>query len=445
MSFNPLLSITNVSKFFEIYQRPSHRLFQMIWRGKKHFFTPFWALKDISFAVNAGDCIGIIGKNGAGKSTLLQIITGTLAPSSGNVTCHGRIAALLELGSGFNPEFTGLENIYLNASILGLKAHEIDEQLNKIIEFADIGEFLHQPIKTYSSGMVVRLAFAVVAHVHADILIIDEALAVGDAFFTQKCMRFLRNFLKAGTILFVSHDAAAVNSLCNRAILLESGRLKICGSPKEVTETYLKDIYEAQQGAFAQENNITPRPFFSNESTRDMRMDFFNNSNLRNDIKVFKFEPNEADFGAGGIIIEHVVLTDKDNVPLSWIVGGELVKLKIFLLAKKDVYSPIVGFFVKNYLGQNLFGDNTYLTYRESPVRVRSGERFEASFFFTMPILDKGDYSFSVAVAEGTQENHVQHDWKHDALIIRSVASSCATGMMGIPMNHIEITCGDSL
>ena len=251
MSCNPVLSISGISKFFEIYQRPSHRLFQMICRGKKQFFTPFWALKDISFEVNRGDCIGIIGKNGAGKSTLLQVITGTLSPSSGSVSCAGRIAALLELGSGFNPEFTGLENIYLNASILGLNSHEIDEQLDKIIKFADIGEFLHQPIKTYSSGMVVRLAFAVVAHVNADILIIDEALAVGDAFFTQKCMRFLRNFLRTGTILFVSHDAAAVNSLCNRAILLESGTIKICGSPKEVTEMYLKDMYEAQQGAFS--------------------------------------------------------------------------------------------------------------------------------------------------------------------------------------------------
>ena len=444
MSCNPVLSISGISKFFEIYQRPSHRLFQMICRGKRQFFTPFWALKDISFEVNRGDCIGIIGKNGAGKSTLLQVITGTLSPSSGSVSCAGRIAALLELGSGFNPEFTGLENIYLNASILGLNSHEIDEQLDKIIKFADIGEFLHQPIKTYSSGMVVRLAFAVVAHVNADILIIDEALAVGDAFFTQKCMRFLRNFLRTGTILFVSHDAAAVNSLCNRAILLESGTIKICGSPKEVTEMYLKDMYEAQQGAFSENNSAVQQFIFSNESRRDMRQDFFNSTNLRNDIQVFTFEPNEADFGAGGVTIEHVTLTDKDNIPLSWIVGGESVALKIFLLAKKDVYSPIVGFFVKNYLGQNLFGDNTYLTYQRSPVRVSAGEMFEASFCFTMPILEKGDFSFSVAVAEGTQENHIQHDWKHDALIIRSVASSCATGMIGIPMQHIEIKNGSS-
>ncbi|MDD4844943.1 MAG: Wzt carbohydrate-binding domain-containing protein, partial [Anaerotignum sp.] len=207
---------------------------------------------------------------------------------------------------------------------------------------------------------------------------------------------------------------------------------------------YLKDMYEAQQGAFSENNSAVQQFIFSNESRRDMRQDFFNSTNLRNDIQVFKFEPNEADFGAGGVTIEHVTLTDKDNIPLSWIVGGESVALKIFLLAKKDVYSPIVGFFVKNYLGQNLFGDNTFLTYQMSPVRVSAGEMFEASFCFTMPILEKGDFSFSVAVAEGTQENHIQHDWKHDALIIRSVASSCATGMIGIPMQHIEIKNGSS-
>ena len=247
-SDNVAICIDGVSKYFEIYEKPAHRLLQMIFRGHRQYYRPFWALHDISFEVKRGECVGIIGRNGAGKSTLLQIITGTLTPSAGKVHIKGRVAALLELGSGFNPEFTGRENVYLNASILGLTNKEIDARYDDIVAFADIGEFIDQPIKSYSSGMVVRLAFAVVAHVDADVLIVDEALSVGDAFFTQKCMRFLRRFMKDNTVLFVSHDVAAVNSLCNRAVLLEQGTIKALGNPKDITEQYLANMYESVQG-----------------------------------------------------------------------------------------------------------------------------------------------------------------------------------------------------
>ena len=181
----------------------------------------FYALRDISFDVSRGETVGIIGRNGSGKSTLLQIIAGTLSPSEGQVSVRGRVAALLELGAGFNPDYTGRENAYLNAQLLGLSKSQVDERFEDIAAFADIGEFIDQPVKVYSSGMYVRLAFAVVAHVDADVLIIDEALAVGDAFFTQKCMRFLRSFMSRGTVLFVSHDTGSVRNLCNRAIWLE--------------------------------------------------------------------------------------------------------------------------------------------------------------------------------------------------------------------------------
>ena len=184
----------------------------------------------------------------SGKSTLLQMICGTLNPTSGSIQTNGRIAALLELGSGFNPEFTGRENVYMNASVLGLSNEEIDARFDDIVAFADIGDFIEQPVKTYSSGMMVRLAFAVIAHVDADILVIDEALAVGDAFFTQKCMRFLRNFMKTGTVLFVSHDTGSIKSLCNYALWLEKGQVLQEGTPKEVCELYLEAFYEAQQG-----------------------------------------------------------------------------------------------------------------------------------------------------------------------------------------------------
>lgn len=444
------ICVNNISKFFEIYEKPSDRLLQTLWRGKKQFYRPFWALREISFTVQKGECIGIIGRNGSGKSTLLQIITGTLSPSCGSVDIKGRVAALLELGSGFNPEFTGRENVYLNAAILGLSHREIDAKYQDILDFAEIGEFIDQPIKSYSSGMVVRLAFAVVAHVDADVLIVDEALSVGDAFFTQKCMRFLRNFIKEKTLLFVSHDVAAVNSLCTRAILLEGGRIKCIDDPKHVTEIYLEDIYETSQGksegtrpqnSALQKGSLLLHPDV--EDFRDMRQDFINASNLRNDIQIFSFNEAGAAFGKNGATIEQVLLTDDQNVPLSWIVGGEVVHLRIFCRAHQDIFSPIIGFHLKDRLGQMLFGDNTFLVNKNNPLSVKSEQLFSAHFCFRMPVLAAGNYSFAVAVAEGTQSEHVQHQWRHDAVIVQSVATSASAGIMGIPMHTIELCLVD--
>jgi len=440
------IAIRNVSKFFEIYEKPSDRLLQTLCRGWKQFYRPFWALRDIDFSVQKSECVGIIGRNGAGKSTLLQIITGTLTPSSGSVGIKGRVAALLELGSGFNPEFTGRENVYLNASILGLTRKEIDAKYDDILAFADIGEFIDQPIKNYSSGMVVRLAFAVVAHVDADVLIVDEALSVGDAFFTQKCMRFLRSFIKEKTLLFVSHDVAAVNSLCTRAILLEGGRIKCMGDPKDVTEVYLEDMFESIQGKCD-----APHPketAFSGKSLllhhgdrdfRDMRQDIINTSTLRNDLQVFPFNEEGAAFGMGGCTIEQVLLTDESGSPYNWIVGGEVVHLRIFCRAHQDVYSPIIGFHLKDRLGQLLFGDNTFLAHQDTPLDVKGGQLFGAHFCFRMPTLAAGNYSFTVAVAEGTQNEHVQHEWRHDAVMLSSVSTSVSTGIMGIPMHAVDL------
>ena len=436
------ISVQGVSKFFEIYEKPSHRLWQMLCRGRRQFYRPFWALENVSFEVGRGECVGIIGRNGAGKSTLLQIVTGTLSPSSGVVSAKGRVAALLELGSGFNPEFTGRENVYLNASILGLGKQEIDAKYEAITAFADIGEFIDQPVKSYSSGMVVRLAFAVVAHVDADVLIVDEALAVGDAFFTQKCMRFLRGFIKEHTVLFVSHDVAAVNTLCNRAVLLEHGRIKRMGSPKEITELYLEDLYASLQG----ENAPVAVPACAPKAAavegadfRDMRLDSINASPLRNDIQVFCFDEGGAAFGKGGAAIENVLLSDESGAPLSWVVGGESVTLHILCRAHQELISPIVGFHLKDRFGQSLMGDNTYLSYAERPLTVPAGARFAATFSFRMPILAAGDYSIAAAVAEGSQANHVQHQWRHDALLFSSVSTSLSAGLMGIPMRELTL------
>ncbi|MDH1256817.1 MULTISPECIES: ABC transporter ATP-binding protein [Pseudomonas] len=244
MSSEIAITLQNVSKCYHIYDKPRDRLMQMVAGQRKQYYREFWALRDVSFEIRKGETVGIVGRNGSGKSTLLQVICGTLNQTVGDVQTVGRIGALLELGSGFNPEFTGHENVYMNAAILGLSRTEVDERYDDIASFADIGDFIHQPVKTYSSGMIVRLAFAVQAMVDPDILIVDEALAVGDERFQRKCFARLDELKAKGTsILFVSHSGPQVVELCDRAILMERGERVCTGSPMEVVRAYQKLIY----------------------------------------------------------------------------------------------------------------------------------------------------------------------------------------------------------
>ena len=241
-----VLVAMNLSKTYCVYNGIRERLKGIIDR-KNSEHKEIKAVDNVSFGVKKGETLGIVGKNGSGKSTLLQMLCGVLEPTGGSIKKKGKVAALLELGSGFNPDFSGRENIYLNASLLGLNKKEINERIERIIEFAELEEFIEQPVKTYSSGMVVRLAFSVITNVDADILIVDEALAVGDAFFNQKCIRFFNRFKDKGSIIFVSHDANAVMSLCDRAVLMDKGRCKQIGSPKEVIETYTSIVQKDVQ------------------------------------------------------------------------------------------------------------------------------------------------------------------------------------------------------
>jgi lipopolysaccharide transport system ATP-binding protein len=387
----------------------------------------------VSFDVRRGETLGVIGKNGSGKSTLLQIICGTLTPTAGDVRVTGRVAALLELGSGFNPEFTGRENIHMSGAVLGLTREQVDARFDDIVAFADIGDFIGQPVKTYSSGMYVRLAFAVIAHADADILVIDEALSVGDVFFAQKCMRFLRRFQQTGTVIFVSHDASAVVNLCDRALLLEQGRLKLEGDAKSVSEAYVAVAYDLP----ARRVDGTPPPL--RDDPPDHRSELIARSQLRNDIEVFRFDPDRAGFGDGSAKVSSVRLVDAQGQPLSWIVGGEHVRLVVACDARQALRSPIIGFFLKDRLGQRLFGDNTYLTYSAAPVPLEAGGRLEAVFEFNMPILPQGQYSLDVAIADGTQLEHTQADWVHDAVVLESHSSSASTGLVGIPMRDIRL------
>jgi lipopolysaccharide transport system ATP-binding protein len=436
------IRISAVSKCFRIYDRPQDRLKQslvarfarLVGREDRRYFREFWAVRDVSLDVRRGETLGIIGRNGSGKSTLLQMICGTLTPSAGSIEVYGRVAALLELGSGFNPEFTGRENVHLNAMVLGLTQAQVDERFDAIVEFADIGEFIDQPVKTYSSGMYVRLAFAVIAHVDADILVIDEALSVGDVFFTQKCMRFLRKFQETGTVVFVSHDAAAVTNLCNRAALLDSGRLAMVGDAKSVCEAYHASGYEqslrpARKTAAPSEKTVAPKvvkPKITPVS----------------EMNVFRFDPERSRFGSGAATIAGAALADSEGHPLFRIVGGEAVRLVVEVDIHARLHSPIVGFMLKDRLGQALFGDNTYLAYERDPVPVEPGDRICAEFEFVMPILQQGHYSVDLAVADGTYLEHEQADWLHDGLIIESHTSSVSTGLVGIPFQNIRLFRG---
>lgn len=266
MSSDVAIRVANLGKCYQIYHQPQDRLKQALWRGRKQFYREFWALRDVSFEVRKGETIGIIGRNGSGKSTLLQLIVGTLNPTGGDVETNGRIAALLELGSGFNPDFTGRENVYLNGAILGLSREEIDARFDAIVEFADIGEFIDQPVKTYSSGMMVRLAFSVSINVEPDILIVDEALAVGDMGFQLKCMERLDQLTKSGiTMLFVSHDISAVKAFCSKAIYLAEGRVKAIGSASDMAELYLLDVRDAQRRGLANAAAVRMKPSVGRE------------------------------------------------------------------------------------------------------------------------------------------------------------------------------------
>lgn len=464
MSSNELIiHVEGLSKRYEIYAQPADRLKQMvlprigrlIGKDQLAYFNEFWALRGVAFEVRRGETVGIIGRNGSGKSTLLQMVCGTLHPTEGKVDVHGRIAALLELGAGFNPEFTGKENVYLSGLLYGIPEGELRKRFQSIVDFADIGDFINQPVKTYSSGMYVRLAFAVAAHVDADTLIIDEALSVGDIRFTQKCMRYLREFQKRGTLLFVSHDTGAVTNLCSRAIWLDAGRMVMDGTAREVVEHYLAAQHAADRASLGESVAVQTSVSGIGELANgagvlsaampvdvvDPRQTVLNGVATRNLVEVFEFDAAQIknEFGAGAVRIIDVRLLDGDGEARQLTVGGEIADLVIDAEVGKSIEAPIFGFYVKDRLGQRLFGDNTYISYRDQPMHAQPGSRLRAHFRFRMPVLPSGDYSVDVALATGTQENHTQQHWIHDALAFRASESTMRHGLVGIPMHTIEI------
>jgi lipopolysaccharide transport system ATP-binding protein len=432
---------TDLSKCYHIYDKPRHRLLQMLAGRHKRYFREFWALKDVSFEVKKGETVGIIGRNGSGKSTLLQLLCGTLAPTAGEVEIHGRMAALLELGAGFSPEFTGRENIYLNASLYGLSREEIDARYERIAAFADIGQHIDQPVKTYSSGMYVRLGFAVVAHVDADILVIDEALAVGDIFFQQKCMRFLRSYQSnGGTILFVSHDMGTVLSLCEKALLLfsQGSRSPLFGNAEDLCKRYVKEIYGAPDRTCDQGNNIIHSKMAQTEpSPKQVRLDA--EALPETTFVVSGFRTNGESFGEGKATIIDAGFFDKNGVRLSTINGDERVRFSIAVRVHSRMKWPAFGFMLKNHLGESLYTEGTDLHFRRNEMVFECGNVATATFEFMMPNLIRGKYTINVAFAEGIGDDHIQHHWIHDALRIDALSSRTVHGYSGTNAAKIYI------
>lgn len=442
MSSNEIvLSVTGVSKCYHIYDKPVDRLLQGLFgTTSRKFYKEYWALRDVSVELRKGETLGVIGDNGAGKSTLLQMIAGTLSTSEGHIKVHGKVAAILELGAGFNPEFTGRENISLSASIYGLSEELLSERMTAIESFADIGDFMDQPVKMYSSGMYVRLAFSIIAHVDADILIIDEALAVGDIFFTQKCMRFLRKFQEHGTLLFVSHNTSAVLNFCDKAIWLNDGGLIMEGTAKEVVEIYSRGSH-TKKSIDEQPSSLTK---VDNEDIAwaDERIFTLDNTPLRNELRVFRFESaNSFECEKRHVdVVDAYFLDQSRGKRLSGIVGGKMTTLSIQCFAIEDTDDLIVGFRVKDRLGQALFADNTYITYQAEPFSTKKGDTFCARFSFVMPSLAVGTYSVDIAVARGSQDTHETLQWVYDALVVDSLSSSHTSGLVGIPISRIELS-----
>ena len=445
MSSNEIaISVQNLSKCYQIYDHPHDRLKQFVFprlqrlvgQTPKQYYREFWALRDLSFEVKKGETIGIIGRNGSGKSTLLQMICGTLNPTSGSVQTKGRVAALLELGSGFNPEFTGRENVYMNASVLGLSNQEIDARFAEIVEFADIGDFIEQPVKTYSSGMMVRLAFAVIAHVDADILVVDEALAVGDAVFIQKCMRFIRRFQENGSLIFVSHDTASVQNLCESGIWLNKGKMESIGTAKRISEAYLQytlqEIYGEESTLTAIESCAVDDGSVSDMETSPL-IDYGAIATVRDNIDT------SSGWTTDQAVIVSASLTQLSPGQVAVFEGGERVRMTVRAKAHKALQNPILGFLVRDRLGQDLFGENTLAFTHLKSTPIAAGRLFDGIFEFKLPILPNGQYAVMVSVADGDIHDHIQHHWIHEALIITVSSSKVRYGLIGIPFERVEL------
>lgn len=399
-----MISVNNISKTFKLYRSPSDRLKEIILRRRYH--KDFHALKNISFEVPEGETLGIVGQNGAGKSTILKILTGVLLPDEGSVQVSGKITGLLELGTGFNAEFSGMDNIFLNGTYLGLSHREMEERLDKIVDFTELKDFIHEPIKTYSSGMLMRLAFSIAIHADPICFVVDEALSVGDAYFSQKCMKKIKEFRNSGgSIVFVSHDLNAVKILCDQAILLENGIAVDQGSPEAIINMY---------------------SFLISKRTAGEEIRFQENDEM-------------TGYGNNKVTIDEVKLYNENGHNTNKLLSGHPVRVQIRVTGREDAEEVIIGIVIRDKFGQDIFGTNSY--YHDIPMTLKKGDSRLMIFQFDEFNIGPGKYSVSVAAHRG--ETHIEEcfNW-----IDKSVSFEVINGgvyqFVGInllkPVLHIE-------
>lgn len=418
-----VIQVNHLTKMYKLYEKPSDRLKEALGLTRKKLYREHYALHDVNFDINEGECVGIIGTNGSGKSTILKIITGVLTPTQGEVKVDGRISALLELGAGFNMEYSGLENVYLNGTMIGFSKEEIDARLDSILEFADIGDFIHQPVKTYSSGMFVRLAFAVAINIDPEILVVDEALSVGDVFFQSKCYHKFEEFKKQGkTILFVSHDLSSVSKYCDRVILLNKGVKLDEGSPKQMVDLY-KQLLVGQNPVKQVENANT------GTGTRDTE----EAENAGN----FQANPNMLEYGNRmAEIIDFEVLDDK-GLRSNTIEKGTSFQIRMKVRFNEDIQEPIMAYTFKNIKGTEITGTNTMFE-KAQIEKSQEGDICTATFTQEMN-LQGGEYLLSFGCTGYKDGDFTVFHRLYDACNITVVSSKNTVGFYDMN-SKVEIT-----
>lgn len=403
------IQLESISKVYKLYNRPRERLLELIpfWKNQ---FTVHAALNNVTINVKRGQTLGVIGKNGAGKSTLLKIITGVTVPTSGIVQVSGEVSALLELGTGFNPEYNGVENIYLNGTIRGISRKDMKTKMRQIISFADIGSYINQPVKTYSSGMFARLAFAVIISFKPEILIIDEALSVGDVFFQQKCNAYMKNEMRDVTKILVSHDMRSITSMCDQVVLLDQGRLVKIGSPLEVVKEYTRIMHTETFSVASDSKQLNNLPV-----TLDKMDDW---TTVR----------AEDIGGAGNIRIERVrCLINREMVDL--VTHGDQVELQFYLVCAKEFTETIFGYTFKDKYGNSIFAQSTAGAHIETPSLVKG--RYFVKINFAWPEVKEGDYFLTLGVGEGSDEmTHIIQCWAHNVLHLTAFARKHMHGII---------------
>lgn len=412
MGAPPIIRLESLSKKYPIYDSPAHKLLEFLTLRKVRLHREFWALREITLNIHRGDAVGIIGVNGSGKSTLLQIVAGILHQNSGSCHVNGRVAALLELGAGFNPEFTGRENVYMSGAISGFTRKEMEERFSNILEFAEIGDFIEQPVKTYSSGMFVRLAFSVAIHADPDILIVDEALSVGDLIFQHRCINRIRRLQRQGkTILFVTHDLSALSQFCSRAVLLDHGR-KICeGEPEEVASRYRALVFERESREAG-----TGAGYVEVDEESGLPL-----------ISTIPYVHNR--FGEGRAEMLGIILHTENGEVVSDVRAGQELNILISVRFKEDVEFPIVGVTIRDRMGTEITATNTSYEGTTLPL-LRAGTIITVRLKMKIPRLRPGSYSISPGVARGNIWEHEIEDWIDNAYIINVVETELVYGLM---------------